>query len=283
MSIFDKFNRKKEAARQLQSVAKPMIAPAPNTSITIFFDRTGIEIEEIGTTISEKFGAQSVCSIDSSSPSVTNFMLHIDGMDVICSYLPFPLPREEGDILALFSMNHYISEDEQKALAEHKSFCLLTEIGGGKTLEGKRSVCLMLTKLCGCLLHMESAAGAYYHAANLLLGKTMYLKYASISEREEKDPAYFPSMLWILVYQTRADDGAPVIETCGLEQFGFLELQFYKPAEEWAHSFEKLYIMSIFQITGKEVYKNMDTISFSQDTFSIFKQNGTKLTVIGGI
>ena len=85
------------------------------------------------------------------------------------------------------------------------------------------------------------------------------------------------------VYKRQADDGAPVIETCGLEQFGFLELQFYKPAEEWAHSFEKLYIMSIFQITGKEVYKNMDTISFSQDTFSMFKQNGTKLTVIGGI
>ena len=90
-------------------------------------------------------------------------------------------------------------------------------------------------------------------------------------------------MLWILVYQTRADDGASAIETCGLAQFGFLELRFYKPEEEWANSFEKLYIMSTLQITGKEIYKNMDTISFSKDTFAVFKQDGAKLSVIGGI
>lgn len=41
--------------------------------------------------------------------------------------------------------------------------------------------------------------------------------------------------------------------------------------------------MSMLQIVGKEVYKNMDTISFSEGELSIFKQNGNKLAVIGGI
>ena len=231
----------------------------------------------------EKFGAAAVLSIDDSRSSVTHFMLRIDGMDVICSYMPFPYPKEECDIPALFRVNHYITEDEQKALMEHKSFCILAEIGGGKTLDGKRAVCRVLTKVCGTLLCVEGAAGVCYSAANLLLGKKMYLNHAAISEREEADPEYFPSVLWILVYQTCAEDGTPVIETCGLMQFGFLELQFYNPREDWANSYEKLYLMSIFEITGKQVYKNMDTISFAPDTISIFKQCGEKLSVIGGI
>ena len=53
----------------------------------------------------------------------------------------------------------------------------------------------------------------------------MYLHYATISAKEEKDPAYFSAVLWVLVYQTHADDGTPTIETYGLAQFGFLELQ----------------------------------------------------------
>lgn len=278
MSLFEKFKRKKDVPPQSQ----PILSPTSNTMVMVFFDRSNIEIKEIEATVLEKFGANSVLSVDSND-SVTSIRLCIDGIEMICSYMPFPLPKEETDIPALFNSNHYISEDEQKALVEHKSFCLLTEIGGGKTLAGKRSVCLALTKLCGSFLSMESAAGIYYSAANLLLGKKMYLKYALISEREEKDPAYFPTMLWILVYQTHTDDGVPTIETCGLEEFGFLELEFYKPTEEWAYSFEKLYLMSTFQITGKEVYKNMDTICFTQDSMSIFKQSGKKLAVIGGI
>lgn len=283
MKFFKNPKKKEERIRQPQAVSQPEILPVPNTAVTVFFDRADIAKEEIGNIIAEKFGGKSILSIDSSSPSATHFMLRIDQIDVVCSYMPFPYPKEECDIPSLFPFNHYISEEEQKALAEHQSFCLLAVIGGGKTLEGKRAACLMLTKLCGSLLHIRGAAGVSYSAANLLLGKTMYLKYAAISEQEESDPAYFPSILWVLVYQTRADDGAAAIETCGLAQFGFLELQFYKPEEEWANSYEKLYIMSTLQITGRELYKNMDTISFSKDAFSVFKQDGEKLSVIGGI
>ena len=283
MKFFEKFRKKEDGTQHSQVDSQPAIEPASNTAVTIFFDRSDLEKEEIEKIITEKFGVTSVRSIDSSHPSVTHFMLQIDKIDVVCSYMPFPYPKEECDIPTLFRFNIYITEEEQKALAEHKSFCVLAEIGGGKTLEGKRLVCQMLTKLCGSLLHIKGASGVYYSAANLLLGKKMYLNYVAISEREENNTAYFPSMLWILVYQTRADDGASAIETCGLAQFGFLELRFYKPEEEWANSFEKLYIMSTLQITGKEIYKNMDTISFSKDTFAVFKQDGAKLSVIGGI
>lgn len=283
MKFFENSKRKKERIQQPQAAPRPAAAPAPNTAVTVFFDRADIAKDEIEKSIREKFGADAVRSIDSSHPSATHFMLRIEGRDVMCSYMPFPYPKEECDIPALFQFDRCITEEEQKALAGHKSFCMLAEIGGGKTLEGKRAVCLMLTKLCGSLLHIEGAAGVYYGAARLLLGKKMYLHYAAISEQEENDPAYFPAMLWISVYQTCAEDGEPAIETCGLAQFGFLELQFYKPEEEWASSYEKLYVMSVLQITEKELYRHMDTIAFSKDTPSVFKQNGEKLSVIGGI
>ena len=41
--------------------------------------------------------------------------------------------------------------------------------------------------------------------------------------------------------------------------------------------------MSLLQITGKEVYRNMDTIAFAPGQLSVFKQDGEKLVVIGGI
>lgn len=283
MGFFEKLRRKKQASEQSSAAPACLSAPAPNTAVMLFFDKPCVEIEELQTVISKAYGADAISQVDSSRPSVTHLMLRIDGIEAVCSYMPFPLPKEEGDLSALLSYNHFLSEEEQLAVVNHKSFCVIAEIGGGKTLAGKRGVCLMLTKLCGCLLQVDGAAGVYVPHAHLLLGKTMYLHYAEMTEQEAGEPDDFPSMLWVLVYQTRAEDGASTVETCGLEQFGFMELVFYEPKEEWAESFEKLYIMSTLQITEKEVYKNMDTISFTQGALSIFKQSGKKLTVIGGI
>lgn len=282
MGFFDKFKRKKQVPPP-QSAPQSVSGLEANVGIMVLFDRPNVEIEELKTAISQQFGADSILQIDASHPAVTNLMLRIDGMDVTSSYITFPLPEEEGNIQGLLRVNHYVSEEERVALMEHKSFCLLTKIGEGNTLEGRRAVCQRLSKLCGCLLRVDGAAGVYYSAACLLLGKEMYLHHVSILEREEGNPDYFPAPLWILVYQTCTEENEPTVETCGLEQFGFSELQFFKPREEWANSYEKLYLMSVLEITGKELYRNMDTIAFTEDTVSVFKQNGRKLSVIGGI
>ncbi len=276
MGLFDKLKRN-------QKTPQSAIEPQPNTGVILLFDRPDIEHKEFEIAIAQNYGEHTILQIDTNSPSCIHLMLHIDGMDVVCSYMPFALPPEEADFPTLFGMNYCISDEERKALAEQKSFCILTELGGGSTLAGKRAVCIMLTKLCGCLLRMEGALGVYYNAANLLIGRTVYQKYAAVAEQEGADSDGFPTILWILVYQTHSEDGTHTIETCGLEQFGFLELVFYKPTEEWSQSFEKLYMMSTLQITEKELYKNRDTICFTKDNLSIFKANGKKLAVIGGI
>lgn len=276
---FKRENKKWEPHAALKNV----IMPEPNTGVIVCFNRADVAIKEIEFMVSEKFGAASILQIDNSRPSVTHLMLQIDGIKVMCSYMPFPMPRDEGDIPELLHNNYYVSAEEQMALMEHKSFCMIAEIGGGTDLTGKRHVCLMITKLCGALLRLQGAAGVYCSAAHLLLGRKFYLNYAEMTHQTQGDESYFPSVLWVAVYPAYTDDGVPTIETCGLTQFGFLELEFFRPTEDWSDSYEKLYIMSTLQITGREVYRNMDMISFTQDDPSVFKQNGGKLTVIGGI
>lgn len=259
------------------------MGPSANTMVSILFDRPNVGIKEFEKVIVENLGQEALIQVDDSSRAVTNFMLSMEGIEFMCSYMPFPFPKEEADIPGLLSLSQFISVEERDALIKQRSFCLITQIGGGDTLEGKREVCLLISQLSGFILGIEGAAGVFYNKAYLLMGKKMYLKHVDIIRKEKGNPDYFPSILWVLVYPTRAEDGNPTVETLGLGQFGFPELQFYKPEEELPRSFEKLYMMSILQITGREVYKNMDTIYFTKDVLSIFKQNGEKLSVIGGI
>lgn len=285
MGIFDKFKNKNKLSGQeevkSQAPEEKENAIQTNTMVTVYFDRTGISTKEFQDAIALKFGAESIAEVDESSPSMTNIVIHLDGLDYMFSYMPFPFPEDELYIPELFKFNGYITDEEREDLVNHKSFCLITQIGAGKNLEGKRRACLGITLICGAVLAVDSAAGVCCSASGLLFGKSIYLHHADIAERERDNPEYFPSLLWVLVYSTEEENGAHVIETCGLKEFGFMELQFYKPEEEWHQSYEKLYIMAVLQITGKEYYKNMDTIAFTKDKVAIFKKSGDKLAVIG--
>lgn len=283
MGIFDKFRNKNKSSKELQkgAEAEQGNSIAANTMVTVYFDRTGISTKEFQDAIALKFGAESIAEVDESSPSMTNIVVHLDGLDYMFSYMPFPFPEDELYIPELFKFNGYITDEEREDLVNHQSFCLITQIGAGKNLEGKRRACLGITLICGAVLAVDSAAGVCCSASGLLFGKSIYLHHADIAERERDNPEYFPSLLWVLVYSTEEENGAHVIETCGLKEFGFMELQFYKPEEEWHQSYEKLYIMAVLQITGKEYYKNMDTIAFTKDKVAIFKKSGDKLAVIG--
>lgn len=283
MGIWDKIRKKNGPSKELLAETEQVRGPSPNTMVMVLFDRAGIDKEAFETVIANSFGQEALVSVDDTHPSSTHFTILIESLTFVCSYMPFPLPEEEADIPALLSINHFISEEEQDSLLKQQSFCVIAQIGDGKALEGKRAVCLSISRICGALLEIPGACGVYSSIASLLIGKRVYQKHTAIIEKELKNPEYFPAVLWILIYSTCEDNGTPVIETRGLEQFGFLELQFYDPREEWAQSFEKLYLMSIFQITEKQLYKNMDTIAFTKDGLTIFKQSGKKLVVIGDI
>lgn len=118
MGLFDKLKRN-------QKTPQSAIEPQPNTGVILLFDRPDIEHKEFEIAIAQNYGEHTILQIDTNSPSCIHLMLHIDGMDVVCSYMPFALPPEEADFPTLFGMNYCISDEERKALAEQNRFAYL--------------------------------------------------------------------------------------------------------------------------------------------------------------
>ena len=114
------------------------------------------------------------------------------------------------------------------------------------------------------------------------MGRTFFLHHAAILEQNLEDPEYFPAPLWIALSQAN-NHGHTAIGTDGLSAFGFPELFFLNPREEWPQVYQKLWLMSIFQITGKAVYREGETIAFDPDKPpAVVKRLQERLAIIGG-
>ena len=129
---------------------------------------------------------------------------------------------------------------------------------------------------------LEGAVAFLNSGVPLLVGRTFFLHHAAILEQNLEDPEYFPAPLWIALSQAN-NHGHTAIGTDGLSAFGFPELFFLNPREEWPQVYQKLWLMSIFQITGKAVYREGDTIAFDPDKPpAVVKRLQERLAIIGG-
>lgn len=163
----------------------------------------------------------------------------------------------------------------------HKAFLVLAQKGGGRSLADKRRVCRLFTRLAGTLVRMEGAVGVFTASAELLISRRIYLRYAELLEQNWEDPDYFPAPLWVGIRSGQKGE-FPMVGTWGLKEFGFLELWFLDAKSPWPELHEKLYLMSLFQITGQELYQNMDTIEFTPGNPSVFKELKGALFIVGG-
>ncbi len=276
MGLFDRF--KKDRPEK----APPLPPPPPveaDTAAKLLFTRQEISPEEIEKAVTGRFGPGALSEMQTDHPVVTSFLVRIEGMEFWCAHMALPLPPEEGDIPKLLTFSRFVTREEAEALGGQASFFLIVQKGGGTGLAGKRRACVLHSRLCGALMELPGAAGYLPSGISLLLGPRYFLHHAGVLEREWQDPDYFPAPLWVHLFQGREEE-KPVTGTLGLGQFGLLELSFFDPKEEWAEVFEKLYLMSIFCITGKEVYKDKDTIAFAPERHAVFKQTGQQLMII---
>lgn len=196
-------------------------------------------------------------------------IVNLEGIEFWCSYMPFPMPPEEMKLpnTAQYSM---FNAEEYRAVCNGKSFWLIAQKGGGQSLADKRRVCLLLTSLVRALLEIKGSVGVYAGAAELLISRRVYLQHADILKKNAEDPDYFLTPLWIAVRQGQKGERL-LMGTWGLRQFGFSELWLWDPKFHWSEIREKLYLMSIFQITEKELYKDGDTIAFTEGNIITFK------------
>lgn len=273
MGLFDRLKKK------AKTVCPPQQVEA-DTSCLLVMDRVMEDAAQAGRLVESVFGSGAVGEIDQSNGPLTHMVVKLEDVEFWCSYMPFPVPPEEMQIsdtpqYCLFNTEEY------QALCGNKSFWLIVQKGGGQSLEGKSRVCRLFTRLTGALLEMEGAIGVDVSAAELLISRRVYLQHVVNLEKNADDPNYFPAPLWIAIRQGQKGDQL-LMGTWGLRQFGFQELWFLDPKSDWAEIHEKLYLMSIFQITGKELYKNGDTIAFTPGNITVFKELNGALFLVGG-
>ncbi len=275
MGLFDRFKKKTQEVK-----ACPPQQADTDTLCLLVMDRVLQDASQAGGIVERAFGSGALEKIDADNPPITHMVVKLEGVEFWCSYMPFPVPPEEMKLPGTSQYSLFDSEEYQ-ALCGSKSFWIIAQKGGGQSLEGKRRVCRLLTGLAGALFQLEGAIGIYVSAAELLISRRVYVQHVGILEKNAGDPDYFPAPLWIAIRQGQKGDKL-LMGTWGLRQFGFQELWFADPKSDWAEIHEKLYLMSIFQITGKELYKNGDTIAFTPGNITVFKEMNGALFLVGG-
>lgn len=263
-----------------ESCAEIFCQPNPNTSGFILFEKRDISPHLLEAEITQRFGPEAITQTDFGDPSVFTMNVRLEGIDFWCSYVPFPVPKEEMDLPTAVQRNR-LSPDEREAISGNRSFLLIAQKDGGKTLEEKRRVCVQFSRLCGGLMELDRTVGFCLNTTGLLVSRREYLRHAAILNGDGgKDPDYFPAPLWIWVLSQK-QDSAPTVETIGLREFGFMELQFFRPRQDFAEVCSNLYLMAVQEITGKAHYKNQETITYPGDRTAVLKQSGEKLSIIG--
>ena len=278
MGFLDRFKRKKEPATAPEAPAGPGSAPEPDTAAVILLGED-VGWAAVTKAVEERFGAQALVSTDNSAPNAPAMTIRLEGVEFFCSYLAMPHPAEVYDLSSL--QEGLFSPQEREELLSHRAFLVLAQKGGGTSLAEKRRVCRLFTRLAGALAGLDGAAGVFLTSAELLISRRVYLYHAAILEKNWEDPEYFPVPLWISIRSGQKGE-VPMVGTWGLRQFGFLELWFLDAKSPWPELHEKLYLMSIFQITGRELYQNMDTIAFTPGNPSTFKELNGALFIVGG-
>ena len=278
MGFLDRFKRKKEPATAPEAPAGPGSAPEPDTAAVILLGEDA-GWAAVTKAVEERFGAQALVSTDNSAPNAPAMTIRLEGVEFFCSYLAMPHPAEVYDLSSL--QEGLFSPQEREELLSHRAFLVLAQKGGGTSLAEKRRVCRLFTRLAGALAGLDGAAGVFLSSAELLISRRVYLYHAAILEKNWEDPEYFPVPLWISIRSGQKGE-VPMVGTWGLRQFGFLELWFLDAKSPWPELHEKLYLMSMFQITGRELYRDTDTIEFTPGNPSVFKELKGALFIVGG-
>ena len=280
MGLFDRFKRKKEPESAAQPPASPAsgLTPEADTKAVILLDRD-IGWAAVSKAVESRFGPQALVSASNSAPNAPAMTFALEGTEFFCSCIAMPHPPQVYDLSSL--SEGLFTPEEREAILAHKCFLVLAQTGGGTSLAEKRRICRLFTRLAGTLMGLEGAVGLFLTDAELLVSRRLYLQHTAILENNWDDPEYFPAPLWISIRSGQKGDAA-LVGTWGLKQFGFLELWFLNAKSPWPELHEKLYLMSIFQITGKELYQNMDTIAFTPGDPSIFKELNGALFIVGG-
>lgn len=287
MGLFDRFRKKQEtppagSASSKSSQPEWPQPPQEDTMCLLLMDRVLSDVAPAISLFRSAFGDAAVGGIDDSHPRVPAVTVTVDGLEFWVSYLPMPVPPDSSDIPTAARYSFLLTDEEKSAFVVHKSFWMLAQKGGGKTLAEKRRVCWSFSRLIAVLMELDGTVGINpINRGGLLVSKRHCLQQRELMEGKDPNGDFFPVPLWVWVYGTAGDSGKPTIQTTGLKDFGLPELGFFNPQREVGELLDLLYSMSCLQITEKQLYRNMALVPLDEKTEVVCKQDGETLFFIG--
>lgn len=263
MGIFDRFRRSRDPARD----PEPAAAPKADAKAVILLGRD-VGWPAVLRLMENRFGPRALTGRDGSHPNAPAVRISLEGVSFFCSYMAMPYPPQVCDLASI--QEGLFSPEEKEVIPGNQAFLVLARQDGGTTQVETVRACRLFTRLAAALLDTESALGVYVDSPELLVSRRVYLYHAEILEQHFQDLEYFPAPLWVSIRHGQKGD-LPLTGTWGLKQFGFPELWFINPEADWPEIHQRLYLMSMLQITGRELYRDGDTIQFTPGKTSVFR------------
>lgn len=234
----------------------------------------GFDMNGLAERIKAEFGPDT--ETEFSGGNLSSLAIQADGIQFMCTLMPFPVPDKEVDNLIPYNM---LPADSADVFKEHQAF--LVTACRGFDMGQKCEVCLRYNRLCGAVMETEQAAGMYMGGAGLLISREAYLKHVEIIRSPiGQDKAYFPAPLWIRVF-LYMDGEKKMARTDGLKNFGFPDVCFYHTHQDPGFLYQQLNMIAIEEITGRGVYRNGDIIHMDGKMEAICKLSGDVLNIIG--
>lgn len=178
------------------------------------------------------------------------WMLELEGtIHAFLSYIPAPIPEQEAESAAA---GNVLWPGGEKEAAKHRSHIIVGLLGPQPS---QPAAMLTLSRLAGCVLKTFNGIGVYWGSGQVAHSRRTFLE---ILEDASLDS--LPLHLWIRFQLFENADNSIGLYTCGLEQFGLMNIEVDRCPWQPVRLLEFIYDLSHYLVDNGPVLGDGDTI-----------------------
>ncbi|GGF90158.1 hypothetical protein GCM10010912_39160 [Paenibacillus albidus] len=242
MGMFDRLRRKKQAAAE-----EPIRAEEQAELIL------GFALLESGECDFDRFIANMKKEWDidvEDRPDQDNLMFSVDGMQVVCAYIPARIPDNEAEDCCKYNL---LWPDAEQVVSRHQAQIIITVLNYDDVLDGYQ----LFTKTASAWLQLDNALALYM--APLVVEAGKYVETAQMLHEEG-----LPVSLWVFIGLYRTEQKASAY-TRGLRTFGKEELEIISSGESLEDVFELMFMVTDYIVGDDVTLRHGETIGFTAE------------------
>lgn len=244
MGLLDRFKKKNNPASA--KVAPPVAEPERGPILGfILLDECEYNFDTFVAVMQEEWNI----AVDVQTDEET-LIFEVDGMKVVCAYIPAPIPNQEVEESAT---RNFLWPEAEQVTSTHKAQIILSVMDHNNVTEAYT----LFTKVASSLLRMPHAIALYMHP---MVHEAGYYIEAAEALKEN----IVPIPLWIFIGLYRGEHGRNMY-TSGLKVFGKDEIEIINSQEDVSKLYEVLFLIVSHVIENNVILKHGETIGFSED------------------